>query len=77
MEEEGCVQTNSPYIGQYDPLSYAHGAFYADEQDTFVAGTSPPSSPVKDGDDVTIFRIILIMIERDGCWEIRLYSCCK
>ena len=34
------------------PSSYANGAFYADEQDTFVAGTSPPSSPLADGDDV-------------------------
>ncbi|KAK8802815.1 5-AMP-activated protein kinase subunit [Blastocystis sp. subtype 4] len=33
------------------PSSYANGAFYADEQDTFVAGTSPPSSPLADGDD--------------------------
>lgn len=35
------------------PSSYANGAFYADEQDTFVAGTSPPSSPLADGDDVS------------------------
>lgn len=68
---------NSPYFGQYNPPSYANGAFYADEQDTFVAGTSPPSSPTGDGDDVTSFRIILIMIEWDGRWEIRLYCCCK
>lgn len=77
MEEEGCIQMNSPYFGQYNPPSYANGAFYADEQDTFVAGTSPPSSPTGDGDDVTSFRIILIMIEWDGRWEIRLYCCCK
>ena len=41
------------------PSSYANGAFYADEQDTFVAGTSPPSSPLAEGDDVNVIVISL------------------
>lgn len=51
MENEGCIQANASYVGQYNPSSYAYGAFYADEQDTFVAGTSPPSSPMEERDD--------------------------
>ena len=45
MEEEENHFNNSYREELYAQSSYANGAFYDDEQDTFVAGTSPPSSP--------------------------------
>jgi hypothetical protein len=47
MDEESKAANNSQFVGGLDTANYAHGAFYADELDTFVAGASPPSSPTE------------------------------
>lgn len=50
MEEEDAAYDGSSKEEPFATPNYANGAFYADEQDTFVAGASPPSSPSADGD---------------------------
>lgn len=60
MDEEGGMNLNMAYGGGlYASASYANGAFYDDEQDSFVAGTSPPSSPRENEGSVlgSIFQI--------------------
>lgn len=49
-----------------NPGSYANGAFYDDDQDTYVARTSPPSSPDVDSNNVFCFFHFLMVIERAG-----------
>ncbi|KAK8794949.1 hypothetical protein WA538_005081 [Blastocystis sp. DL] len=50
MEEEDAAYDGSSKEEPFATPNYANGAFYADEQDTFVAGASPPSSPSVGGD---------------------------
>lgn len=45
MDGSDPVPNTGPGGGDMNSSSYANGAFYMDDQDTFVAGTSPPSSP--------------------------------
>lgn len=57
MEEEDAAYDGSSKEEPFATPNYANGAFYADEQDTFVAGASPPSSPSVGGDLVRLNRL--------------------
>ena len=55
MNNNCPVPNTGPCSIGMNSSSYANGAFYMDDQDTFVARTSPPSSP-SDEQDVRIGR---------------------
>lgn len=66
MNIEGMYGDSSGYGATCTPGSYANGAFYDDDQDMYVARTSPPSSPDVDKENVFCYRILIVIIERYG-----------
>lgn len=69
MNIEGMYGNSNGYGATCTPGSYANGAFYDDDHDTYVARTSPPSSPDVDKENVFCYKIAVIMIERYGSGE--------
>lgn len=52
MNPGGVYDDMDGYSSNLYPGSYANGAFYDDDQDIYVARTSPPSSPDADKNSV-------------------------